>query len=73
MANANAAASGGALASLKNKMQSLRDEMDKTREQYESKCQELESEKSLRCQVNHLLNCDGFFSNQTLVIIDLCP
>lgn len=50
MANANAAASGGALASLKNKMQSLRDEMDKTREQYESKCQELESEKSLRCQ-----------------------
>ena len=43
--------SGGALISLKNKMQGLRDEMEKTRQQLEIKTQEIEQEKSLRIKV----------------------
>lgn len=40
--------SGGALISLKNKMQGLRDEMEKTKQQLDSKTLELEQERALR-------------------------
>lgn len=43
--------SSGALASFKNKMQTLRDDLEKTREDYEEKCRELEAEKINKNQV----------------------
>lgn len=43
--------SGGALISLKNKMQGLRDEMEKTKQQLDSKTLELEQERALRSKV----------------------
>ena len=45
--------SGGALISLKNKMQGLRDEMEKTKQQLEVKTQEVEQEKSFRNKVTY--------------------
>lgn len=45
--------SSGALASFKNKMQTLRDDLEKTREDYEEKCRELEAEKINKNQVEN--------------------
>ncbi|ESO12771.1 hypothetical protein HELRODRAFT_63446 [Helobdella robusta] len=50
------ASSGGALTSLKMKMQSLRDEMDKTKDLYDAKCNELDLEKGLRAKAEEDLS-----------------
>jgi len=45
-------ASSGVLVVLKQKMQNLRDELEKYRDMYEEKCEEVESERSRRNEVN---------------------
>jgi len=45
-------ASSGVLVVLKQKMQNLRDELEKYKDLYEEKCEEVESERSRRNEVN---------------------